>query len=149
MRSSGRVDYVKKFDKSSLRILGTVGEPINPDTWRWYYNVVGEGRCSIVDTWWQTETGGILISPLPGAIPAKPGSATLPFFGIEPVLLSPEGEELKTVVASGLPKTRSGKIMRRILRKVASNETEDLGDITTLADPSIVDTLIKLREELI
>jgi acetyl-CoA synthetase len=280
-------DYVKKYDKSSLRILGTVGEPINPDTWKWYYNVVGEGRCSIVDTWWQTETGGILITPLPGAIPTKPGSATLPFFGIEPVLLSPEGEELKTIEASGLlaikgpwpsmartiqgdhmrfyetylkefkgyyltgdgatrdadgyywltgrvddvmnvsghrigsaeiesalvthpfcseaavvgfphevkgegifayvilkdgyeadeelvgelrnevrrhigafatpdqiliapglPKTRSGKIMRRILRKVAANETEDLGDITTLSDPSIVDTLIKLREEL-
>jgi acetyl-CoA synthetase len=280
--------FVKKYDKSSLRVLGTVGEPINPDTWKWYYNIVGEGRCSIVDTWWQTETGGILISPLPGAIPSKPGSATLPFFGIEPVLLSPEGVELKTIEASGLlaikgawpsmartiqgdhvrfyetylkefkgyyltgdgatrdadgyywltgrvddvmnvsghrigsaeiesalvahpfcseaavvgfphevkgegifayvilrdgyevdeelvgelrnevrrhigafatpdqiliapglPKTRSGKIMRRILRKVAANETEDLGDITTLADPSIVDILIKLREELI
>jgi acetyl-CoA synthetase len=279
--------YVKKYDKSSLRILGTVGEPINPDTWRWYYNVVGEERCSIVDTWWQTETGGILITPLPGAIPTKPGSATLPFFGIEPVLLSPEGMELKTIEASGLlaikgpwpsmartiqgdhmrfyetylkefkgyyltgdgatrdadgyywltgrvddvmnvsghrigsaeiesalvthpfcseaavvgfphqvkgegifayvilkdgyevdeelvgelrnevrrhigafatpdqiliapglPKTRSGKIMRRILRKIASKETEDLGDITTLADPSIVDTLILLRKEL-
>jgi acetyl-CoA synthetase len=279
--------WVKKYDRSSLRILGTVGEPINPDTWKWYYNVVGEGRCSIVDTWWQTETGGILISPLPGAIPTKPGSATLPFFGIEPVLLSPVGEEIKTIEASGLlaikgawpsmartiqgdhirfyetylkefkgyyltgdgatrdadgyywltgrvddvmnvsghrigsaeiesalvthpfcseaavvgfphevkgegifayvilkdgyeadeelvgelrnevrrhigafatpdqiliapglPKTRSGKIMRRILRKVASKATDDLGDITTLADPSIVDTLIKLREEL-
>ena len=280
-------EYVKKYDKSSLRILGTVGEPINPDTWKWYYNVVGEGRCSIVDTWWQTETGGILISPLPGAVPTKPGSATLPFFGIEPVLLTPEGEEIKTteasgllaikgswpsmartiqgdhlrfyetylkefkgyyltgdgairdadgyywltgrvddvmnvsghrigsaeiesalvshpfcseaavigfphevkgegifayvilkdgyeadeelvgelrnevrrhigafatpdqiLIAPGLPKTRSGKIMRRILRKVAANETEDLGDITTLADPSVVDALIKLRAEL-
>src|SRR5450759_4343823 len=280
-------EFVKKYDRSSLRILGTVGEPINPDTWKWYYDVVGEGRCSIVDTWWQTETGGILITPLPGAIPTKPGSATLPFFGIVPVLLSPEGEELKTteasgllaikgswpgmartiqgdhvrfydtylkqfkgyyltgdgatrdadgyywltgrvddvmnvsghrigsaeiesalvthpfcseaavvgfphevkgegifayvilkdgyeideelvgelrnevrrhigafatpdqiLIAPGLPKTRSGKIMRRILRKVAANETEDLGDITTLADPGIVDALIKLREEL-
>jgi acetyl-CoA synthetase len=280
-------EYVTKYDKSSLRILGTVGEPINPDTWKWYYNVVGEGRCSIVDTWWQTETGGILISPLPGAVPTKPGSATLPFFGIEPVLLTPEGDEITTtegsgllaikgpwpsmartiqgdhmrfyetylkefkgyyltgdgairdsdgyywltgrvddvmnvsghrigsaeiesalvshpfcseaavigfphevkgegifayvilkdgyeadeelvgelrnevrrhigafatpdqiLIAPGLPKTRSGKIMRRILRKVAANETEDLGDITTLADPSIVDTLIKLRTEL-
>jgi acetyl-CoA synthetase len=280
-------EFVKKYDRSSLRILGTVGEPINPDTWKWYYDVVGEGRCSIVDTWWQTETGGILITPLPGAIPTKPGSATLPFFGIVPVLLSPEGEELKTteasgllaikgswpgmartiqgdharfydtylkqfkgyyltgdgatrdadgyywltgrvddvmnvsghrigsaeiesalvthpfcseaavvgfphevkgegifayvilkdgyeadeelvgelrnevrrhigafatpdqiLIAPGLPKTRSGKIMRRILRKVAANETEDLGDITTLADPGIVDVLIKLREEL-
>lgn len=277
-------EYVKKYDRSSLRILGTVGEPINPDTWKWYYDVVGEGRCSIVDTWWQTETGGILITPLPGAIPTKPGSATLPFFGIVPVLLSPEGEELKTaeasgllaikgswpgmartiqgdhvrfyetylkefkgyyltgdgatrdadgyywltgrvddvmnvsghrigsaeiesalvthpfcseaavvgfphevkgegifayvilkdgyeadeelvgelrnevrrhigafatpdqiLIAPGLPKTRSGKIMRRILRKVAANETEDLGDITTLADPGIVDILVKLR----
>ena len=279
--------YVKKYDKKSLRILGTVGEPINPDTWEWYYNVVGEGRCSIVDTWWQTETGGILITPLPGAIPTKPGSATLPFFGIEPVLLSAEGVEIKDLVASGLlaikgswpgmartiqgdhmrfydtylkefkgyyltgdgakrdsdgyywltgrvddvmnvsghrigsaeiesalvshpfcseaavvgcphevkgegifayvilkdgyetdeelagelrnevrrhigafatpdyiliapglPKTRSGKIMRRILRKIAANETEDLGDITTLADPTVVDTLIKLRGQL-
>jgi acetyl-CoA synthetase len=95
-------EYVKKYDRSSLRILGTVGEPINPDTWKWYYNVVGEGRCSIVDTWWQTETGGILISPLPGAIPTKPGSATLPFFGIEPVLLSAEGVELKENGVSGL-----------------------------------------------
>ncbi len=280
-------DYVKKYDRSSLRILGTVGEPINPETWKWYYDVVGEGRCSIVDTWWQTETGGILISPLPGAVPTKPGSATLPFFGIEPVLLSPEGVELRKtessgllaikgawpsmartiqgdhvrfyetylkefkgyyltgdgatrdadgyywltgrvddvmnvsghrigsaeiesalvshpfcseaavvgfphevkgegifayvilkegydteedivgelrnevrrhigafstpdqiMIAPGLPKTRSGKIMRRILRKIASHETENLGDISTLADPGIVDTLISLRAEL-
>ena len=280
-------DFVKKYDRSSLRVLGTVGEPINPDTWRWYYEVVGDKRCSIVDTWWQTETGGILISPLPGAIPTKPGSATLPFFGIEPVLLSIEGEELKTteasgllaikgpwpsmartiqgdhmrfydtylkqfrgyyltgdgatrdadgyywltgrvddvlnvsghrigsaeiesalvshpfcseaavvgyphaikgegifayvilkdgyeadeelvgelrnevrrhigafatpdqiLIAPGLPKTRSGKIMRRILRKVAANETDDLGDISTLADPPIVNLLIDLRREL-
>lgn len=279
--------FVKKYDRSSLRILGTVGEPINPETWKWYYNVVGDGRCSIVDTWWQTETGGILITPLPGAIPTKPGSATLPFFGIEAVLLTLEGEEIKTIKGSGLlaikgpwpsmartiqgdhmrfydtylkeykgyyltgdgatrdedgyywltgrvddvmnvsghrigsaeiesalvshpfcseaavvgyphpikgegifayvilkdgyeadeelagelrnevrrhigafatpdqilitpglPKTRSGKIMRRILRKVASGETEDLGDTTTLADPAIVETLVKLREEL-
>ena len=280
--------FVKKYNRSSLRVLGTVGEPINPDTWRWYYEIVGEGRCSVVDTWWQTETGGIMITPLPGAIPAKPGSATLPFFGIEAVLLTPEGEEIKTtkgsgllaikgpwpsmartiqgdhirfyetylkqfkgyyltgdgatrdedgyywltgrvddvmnvsghrigsaeiesalvshpfcseaavvgyphavkgegifayvilkegyeadeelagelrnevrrhigafatpdqvLITPGLPKTRSGKIMRRILRKVASGETEDLGDITTLADPTIVDELIKLRKELV
>jgi acetyl-CoA synthetase len=279
--------FVKKYDRSSLRILGTVGEPINPDTWKWYYDVVGDKRCSIVDTWWQTETGGILISPLPGAIPTKPGSATLPFFGIEPVLLDNEGTEIKTteasgllaikgpwpsmartiqgdhirfyetylkqfkgyyltgdgatrdadgyywltgrvddvlnvsghrigsaeiesalvshpfcseaavvgyphaikgegifayvilkdgyeadeelvgelrnevrrhigafatpdqiLIAPGLPKTRSGKIMRRILRKVAANETEDLGDISTLADPPIVNILIELRREL-
>jgi acetyl-CoA synthetase len=279
--------FVKKYDRSSLRILGTVGEPINPETWKWYYDVVGEQRCSIVDTWWQTETGGILISPLPGAVPTKPGSATLPFFGIEPVLLDPEGTEIKTIegsgllaikgpwpsmartiqgdhmrfyetylkqfkgyyltgdgatrdadgyywltgrvddvlnvsghrigsaeiesalvshpfcseaavvgyphaikgegifaycilkdgyeadeelvgelrnevrrhigafatpdqilIAPGLPKTRSGKIMRRILRKIAANETDDLGDISTLADPPIVSQLIELRREL-
>jgi acetyl-CoA synthetase len=279
--------FVKKYDRSSLRILGTVGEPINPETWKWYYEVVGEQRCSIVDTWWQTETGGILISPLPGAVPTKPGSATLPFFGIEPVLLDPEGTEIKTIegsgllaikgpwpsmartiqgdhmrfyetylkqfkgyyltgdgatrdadgyywltgrvddvlnvsghrigsaeiesalvshpfcseaavvgyphaikgegifaycilkdgyeadeelvgelrnevrrhigafatpdqilIAPGLPKTRSGKIMRRILRKIAANETDDLGDISTLADPPIVNQLIELRREL-
>ena len=280
-------DFVKKYDRSSLRILGSVGEPINPDTWRWYYQVVGEGRCSVVDTWWQTETGGIMISPLPGAIPAKPGSATLPFFGIVPVLLSSEGVEIEgndvsgllaiknswpgmartiqgdherffqtylekyrgyyltgdgarrdkdgyywitgrvddilnvsghrigsaeiesalvthpfcseaavvgfpheikgegifayvilkdgyegngeivgelrnevrhhigaiatpdhILIAPGLPKTRSGKIMRRILRKVAANQTEDLGDISTLADPSVVEKLIELRQKL-
>ncbi|WP_066627747.1 acetate--CoA ligase [Labilibacter marinus] len=280
-------EFVKKYDRSSLRVLGTVGEPINPDTWKWYYEVVGEGRCSIVDTWWQTETGGILIAPLPGATPTKPGSATLPFFGIEPVLLTPEGEEiegndvsgllaikkpwpsmartiqgdhqrfLKTylndykgyyltgdgahrdkdgyywltgrvddvmnvsghrigsaeiegalvshpfcaeaavvgfpheikgegifayvllregysydeeligelknevrhhigpiatpdqiIIAPGLPKTRSGKIMRRILRKIAANKTEELGDTSTLADPSVVDSLIELRAKL-
>ncbi len=280
-------EYVKKYDRSSLRVLGTVGEPINPETWKWYYNVVGEGRCSIVDTWWQTETGGIMISPFPGATPTKPGSATLPFFGIEPVLLTPEGKEIKENEASGLlalkrpwpsmartiqgdhqrfletylaqykgyyltgdgarrdkdgyywitgrvddvlnvsghrigsaeiesalvthpfcseaavvgfpheikgegifayvilndgqetgdeligelknevrhhigpfatpdyilitpglPKTRSGKIMRRILRKVAANQSEDLGDISTLADPAIVDKLMELRAAL-
>jgi acetyl-CoA synthetase len=280
-------EFVKKYDRSSLRILGTVGEPINPDTWRWYYDVVGDKRCSIVDTWWQTETGGILISPLPGAVPTKPGSATLPFFGIEPVLLSNEGDEIKTtegsgllaikgawpsmartiqgdhmrfyetylkqfkgyyltgdgatrdadgyywltgrvddvlnvsghrigsaeiesalvshpfcseaavvgyphpikgegifayvilkdgyeadeelvgelrnevrrhigafatpdqiLIAPGLPKTRSGKIMRRILRKIAANETDDLGDITTLAEPAVVTSLIELRGQL-
>ncbi|MBT3306402.1 MAG: acetate--CoA ligase, partial [Alphaproteobacteria bacterium] len=77
---------VKKTSRKSIRLLGTVGEPINPEAWMWYYNVVGEGRCPIVDTWWQTETGGILITPLPGAIDLKPGSATLPFFGIQPQL---------------------------------------------------------------
>lgn len=277
-------EFVKKYDRSSLRILGTVGEPINPDTWKWYYEVVGEKKCSIVDTWWQTETGGILITPLPAATPAKPGSATLPFLGVEPVLLTPEGEEIegnnvsgllaikrpwpsmartiqgdhqrffntylarfkgyyltgdgahrdsegyywitgrvddvlnvsghrigsaeiesalvshpfcseaavvgfpheikgegifayvilregygvndelvgelknevrhhigpiatpdKILIAPGLPKTRSGKIMRRILRKIAANEMEDLGDITTLADPDIVKELVNIR----
>ncbi len=75
---------VKKTSRASLRLLGTVGEPINPEAWEWYHRVVGDGRCPIVDTWWQTETGGILITPLPGATPLKPGSATQPFFGVQP-----------------------------------------------------------------
>ena len=86
---------VKKTNRSSLRILGSVGEPINPEAWNWYNNVVGDGKCPIVDTWWQTETGGILITPLPGAIPTKPGSATKPFFGIKPVLVDNENNELE------------------------------------------------------
>lgn len=89
-------DFVKKHDLSNVRILGTVGEPINPEIWKWYHDVVGEKRCDIVDTWWQTETGGILISPIPGVTPTKPGSATLPFFGVQPILVKPEsGEEIK------------------------------------------------------
>ena len=276
-------DYVKRTNRSSLRILGSVGEPINPEAWEWYHNVVGDGKCPIVDTWWQTETGGHLITPLPGAIPLKPGSATLPFFGVEPCLVDEKGNELegeaegalcikrpwpgmmRTVYgnhdrfietyfkmfpgkyfsgdgarrdkdgyywitgrmddvinvsghrmgtaevesalvlhdavaeaavvgyphnikgqgiyayvtlmagvepsedlrkelvqhvrkeigpiaspdiiqwAPGLPKTRSGKIMRRILRKVAANEIDNLGDTSTLADPSVVDHLIANR----
>ena len=94
-------DIVRQYDKSSLRVLGTVGEPINPDVWHWYHDVVGEGRCAVVDTWWQTETGGILITPLPGATPAKPGSATLPFFGIEPVLVDDDGNVLEGNGVSG------------------------------------------------
>ena len=275
---------VKATSRSSLRILGTVGEPINPQAWEWYYHVVGEGRCPIVDTWWQTETGGIAITPLPCATPLKPGAASWPFFGIEPALLNAEGEELsgatsgalvlkgswpgqmRTVYgdhqrffdtyfatfdkvyttgdgarrdedgywwitgrmddvlnvsghrmgtaeiesalvahaavaeaavvgidhdikgqgiyayvtlnagepasdelrqalsqwvrerigpiakpdciqfAPGLPKTRSGKIMRRILRKIAANDTAELGDTSTLADPSVVDDLIENRQ---
>jgi len=269
-------------DLSSLRLLGTVGEPINPEAWRWYHKNVGHERCPIVDTWWQTETGGILISPLPGAVPTKPGSATLPFFGIEPAILEAESgkvlegndvsgvlaikapwpgqmrtvygdhkrfeetyfqqykgyyftgdgcrrdedgyywitgrvddvinvsghrmgtaevesalvlhakvaeaavvgfpheikgqgiyayvtlnageeysealrEELKKQVrnvigpvatpdqihwAPALPKTRSGKIMRRILRKIATDETEEIGDTSTLAEPAVVEDLI-------
>lgn len=86
--------YVTKYDRSSLRILGTVGEPINPEAWLWYYNVVGEGRCSVVDTFWQTETGGIMVCPLPGATPTKPGSASLPFWGVEPVILDPVSGKL-------------------------------------------------------
>ena len=274
---------VKSTSRQSLRLLGTVGEPINPEAWEWYYHVVGEERCPIVDTWWQTETGGIMISPLPGATALKPGSATRPFFGVEPVLVDAEGrilegategnlcinhswpgmmrsvygdhqrfidtylktypgkyftgdgcrrdedgyywitgrvddvinvsghrlgtaevesalvlhpsvaeaavvgyphdikgqgiyayvtpmagleptEELRQELiklvrseigaiaspdviqwAPALPKTRSGKIMRRILRKIAANEIESLGDTSTLADPAVVDHLVENR----
>lgn len=276
-------DYVKKADLSTLRLLGTVGEPINPEAWEWYYRVVGDGRCPIVDTWWQTETGAHMLTPLPGATLMKPGCATVPFFGVQPVLLDAEGHEIegpgegvlaikaswpaqirgvygdmerfretyfapykgyyftgdggrrdadghywitgrvddvlnvsghrmgtaevesalvlhanvaeaavvgyphdikgqgiyayvtlmsgaepsddlrKELVAlcvkeigaiakpdvihwaPGLPKTRSGKIMRRILRKIAANELENLGDTSTLADPAVVDQLIENR----
>lgn len=276
-------DFVTRSKRSSLRLLGSVGEPINPEAWEWYHRVVGDERCPIVDTWWQTETGSILISPLPGATALKPGSATLPFFGVEPALVDAEGKELegacegnliikrawpsmmRTVFgdhqrfidtylstypgtyftgdgarrdadgyywitgrvddvinvsghrmgtaevesalvlhpsvaeaavvgyphdikgqgiyayvtlmagvepsdalkkdlvklvnteigpiakpdviqwAPGLPKTRSGKIMRRILRKVAANEVDALGDTSTLADPSVVDNLVSER----
>ncbi|NKD88534.1 acetate--CoA ligase [Haematospirillum sp. 15-248] len=275
---------VKRTSRKSLRLLGSVGEPINPEAWMWYYKVVGEGRCPIVDTWWQTETGGILITPLPGATALKPGSATRPFFGVRPVLVDAEGKELagategnlciaeswpgqmRTVYgdherfiqtyfttykgyyftgdgcrrdadgyywitgrvddvinvsghrmgtaevesalvahakvaeaavvgyphdikgqgiyayvtlvggeeptealrkeliawvrdeigpiaspdviqwAPGLPKTRSGKIMRRILRKIAEHDFSSLGDTSTLADPSVVDDLIENRD---
>ena len=276
-------EYLNSSSRASLRILGTVGEPINPEAWEWYFNAVGKHKCPIVDTWWQTETGGIMIAPLPGATAAKPGSATLPFFGIVPVLLDDEGnvlegeasgnlalscswpgqmrgvynnskrffeayfsvypgyyftgdgayrdqdgyywitgrvddvinvsghrmgtaevesalvlheavaeaavvgfphnikgqgiyayvtlmadrtynDELKSQLiahvrkeigpvatpdvihwAPGLPKTRSGKIMRRILRKIAEGDRENFGDISTLADPSVVDQLIKTK----
>jgi acetyl-CoA synthetase len=87
-------EYVTRYCRDSIRLLGTVGEPINPDAWLWYHSVVGEGRCPIVDTWWQTETGGVMISPLPGAIPTKPGSATRPLFGVQPVLVDEHGKEL-------------------------------------------------------
>lgn len=274
---------VKKTSRSSLRLLGTVGEPINPEAWRWYYEVVGDSRCPIVDTWWQTETGGILITPLAGAIDLKPGSATKPFFGVQPALVDANGNRLEgeaegnlvlldswpgqmrtvygdhqrfidtyfrtypgtyftgdgcrrdadgyywitgrvddvinvsghrigtaevesalvshakvaeaavvgfphdikgqgiyayvTLIAGeaptdelrkelvahvrteigpiatpdhlqwapGLPKTRSGKIMRRILRKIAENAPDQLGDTSTLADPSVVESLVKER----
>ena len=275
---------VKKTHRKSLKLLGTVGEPINPEAWMWYYNIVGDSKCPIVDTWWQTETGGILIAPQPGAIDLKPGSATKPFYGIKPVIVDETGKilkgackgrlcmsaswpgqmrtvygdhkrfidtyfsqfdgkyftgdgcrrdkdgyywitgrvddviivsghnlgtaeiesafvahpkvaeaavvgyphdikgnglycyvtlnvgeqsngdlerELKLWVrkqigpiatpdliqfAPGLPKTRSGKIMRRILRKIAANQHNELGDTTTLADPSVVDSLIENRQ---
>lgn len=89
-------DPVSGCDLSSLRLLGTVGEPINPEAWRWYYEVVGGGKCPVVDTWWQTETGGHMILPLPGAWPEKPGSATLPFFGVQPVVLDEQGADWLT-----------------------------------------------------
>lgn len=274
---------VKKYDRSALRLLGSVGEPINPEAWHWYYEVVGDGKCPIVDTWWQTETGGILMTPLPGATDMKPGAACQPFFGVKPVILDNDGKilegecqgnlvmpqswpgQMRTVYgdherfkktyfskfagyyctedgakrdadgaywitgrvddvlnvsghrlgtaeiesalvlhdkvaeaaivgyphdvkgegiyayvtlnsgvessdhiqkelidivskeigrfakpdfihwAPGLPKTRSGKIMRRILRKIAQNELSNMGDTSTLADPSVVDELIENR----
>jgi len=96
-------EWVDRCDLSSLRILGTVGEPINPEAWNWYDEVVGKGKCPIVDTWWQTETGGILITPLPGAIPTKPGSATRPFFGVQPAVLDPQtGAEIEATEAQGV-----------------------------------------------
>ena len=275
---------VLKTNRTSLRILGTVGEPINPEAWEWYYSVVGNSKCHIVDTWWQTETGSVLISPIAGVTPVKPGSATFPFFGVKPELIDPEGEilegessgnlvitqswpsqirsiygdhqrmldtyfsqyngiyftgdgakrdsdgylwitgrvddvlnvsghrlgtaeiesalvlhpkvaeaavvgfehsikgqgiyayvtlmsgevyenELKNTLRSfvsneispiakpdqihwapGLPKTRSGKIMRRILRKIAEDQFDSLGDTSTLADPSVVEDLIRSKE---
>jgi len=106
---------VKKHSRKSLRLLGTVGEPINPEAWMWYHQVVGEARCPIVDTWWQTETGGILITPLPGAIPAKPGSATLPFFGVKPVLLDAEGQRIDGPGAGVLCLERPWPSMMRTL----------------------------------
>jgi acetyl-CoA synthetase len=96
-------EFVTEYDLSSLKLLGSVGEPINPEAWNWYNTVVGQGRCPIVDTWWQTETGGHLITPLPGAIPTKPGSATKPFFGVQPVVLDPHtGQEITTTEAEGV-----------------------------------------------
>jgi len=95
-------EFVTRHKRTSLRVLGSVGEPINPEAWKWYHEVVGEGRCDIVDTWWQTETGGIMITPLPGITPLKPGSATLPFYGVEPILLDEKGHELHGNNVSGL-----------------------------------------------
>merc|ERR1712071_649419 len=93
----------KKYDKSSLRVLGSVGEPINPEAWRWYYEVIGEKKCTVVDTYWQTETGGHIIANLPGTTPMKPGSCTLPFYGIDPVILDPTtGQEITSTEAEGV-----------------------------------------------
>ena len=97
--------YVANTSRTSLRLLGTVGEPINPEAWHWYHRVVGEGRCPIVDTWWQTETGGIMIAPLPGAIPTKPGTATLPFFGVLPEVVDDQGKPV--------PANTGGKLVIR------------------------------------
>jgi acetyl-CoA synthetase len=94
-------DFVRGTSRKSLHLLGTVGEPINPEAWEWYHRVVGEGRCPIVDTWWQTETGGIMISPLPGATTLKPGSATLPFFGVQPGLMDEQGKLIEATEARG------------------------------------------------
>ena len=108
-------EFVKKTSRKSIRLLGSVGEPINPEAWEWYYNVVGDGRCPIVDTWWQTETGGILITPLPGATALKPGSATRPFFGIDPQLVDGEGNVLEGVAEGNLVLTDSWPgIMRSV-----------------------------------
>jgi acetyl-CoA synthetase len=105
--------WVKKRDLSSLRLLGTVGEPINPETWTWYHETIGGGRCPIVDTWWQTETGAIMITPLPGAIPTKPGSATLPFFGVDPAVVDAEGNEVPPNVGGKLIVRRPWPAMLR------------------------------------
>ena len=100
-------EFVRKHDRGSLRVLGSVGEPINPEAWEWYYHVVGEGRCPIADTWWQTETGGVLIAPYPGATALKPGSATRPCFGVEPCLVDDKGNELEGAVSGALCLKRS------------------------------------------
>ena len=94
-------EYVRSTSRATLKLLGTVGEPINPEAWHWYHRVIGERRCPIVDTWWQTETGGIMITPLPGATTLKPGSATRPFFGVELALMDPEGNVLEATEAAG------------------------------------------------
>src|SRR5690606_23423583 len=95
-------EWVRKASRKSLRLLGSVGEPINPEAWRWYFEVVGDGRCPVVDTWWQTETGGIMIAPLPGVVEPKPGAAMLPFFGIQPALVNNEGQRLEGEASGNL-----------------------------------------------
>lgn len=176
--------HLKKHDLSSLELLGSVGEPINPEAWLWYYKNVGGERCVIVDTWRQTETGGIMISPAPAieSVPLKPGSATFPLPGIDADIVNEKGEPVgagergllvikapwpgmllgiygdpkrsigpvvtpdEIYFAKKLPKTRSGKIMRRILKAVATNAT--IGDLTTLEDETSVDEVKKAYEEL-
>ena len=113
-------EWVKRYRRDSLRILGTVGEPINPEIWRWYHDVVGESRCAVVDTWWQTETGGVLITPLPGVTPTKPGSATLPFFGIKPVVIDPRAARCWRATASA---ARSASAARGPARRARCTAT--------------------------
>src|SRR5256886_2348761 len=163
-------EYPAKHNMSSLRLLGSVGEPINPEAWLWYQETIGGGRCPIVDTWWMTETGMILITPLPGLTTTKPGSATFPFPGVAADVVDEDwksvslrggnegSEELskelrehvvkaigsiarpKTIMFTPeLPKTRSGKIMRRLLRDIANGTP--LGDTTTLADATVVESI--------
>src|SRR5436190_291252 len=184
-------EHPKRHDLSSLRLLGTVGEPINPEAWRWYHRTIGGGRCPIVDTWWQTETGMILITPLPGTTTTKPGSATRPFPGIAAEVVAeaavvgkPHPVKGQSLVAYGvlkggakrsealkrdlrkhvreeigpiavpddlyitekLPKTRSGKIMRRVIRSLVSGQ--EIGDTTTLEDPGAVDEVRKWLAEV-
>uniref|UniRef100_A0A8C6V739 acetate--CoA ligase n=1 Tax=Naja naja TaxID=35670 RepID=A0A8C6V739_NAJNA len=192
-------EYVKKYDRSSLTTLGSVGEPINHEAWHWYYSVVGDKRCTLVDTWWQTETGGICIAPRPSEEGAEiiPAIAMRPFYGITPVLMDENDEhpeipetavisyphdikgevalafvvlkddmadkdiiikEVKKIVATKiakyavpehimvvkrLPKTRSGKIMRRLLRRIVTDNISDMGDITTLDDPSVIEEILE------
>src|SRR5207247_2489386 len=178
-------EHPKRHDLSSLRLLGTVGEPINPEAWRWYHRTIGGGRCPIVDTWWQTETGMILITPLPGTTTTKPGSATRPFPGIAAAVVgkphpvkgqalvayvvlkggAKRSEALKRdlrkhvreeigpiavpddlYITEKLPKTRSGKIMRRVIRSLVSGQ--EIGDTTTLEDPGAVDEVKKWLAEV-
>ena len=120
--------WPKRHDLSSLRLLGRVREPINPEAWRWFHDVIGEGKCPIIDTWWQTETGGFMICPLP-ITPLKPGSAAQPFFGNE---LGKIARPENVAFVESLPKTRSGKIMRRILKSRALGQ--DDGDLSTLEE---------------
>src|ERR1700674_4182240 len=108
-------EWPARHDLSSLRLLGTVGEPINPEAWMWYHKTVGGGRCPIVDTWWQTETGAIMITPLPGATPTKPGSATLPFFGVDPAIVDAEGKEVGANIGGKLIIRRPWPAMLRTI----------------------------------
>jgi acetyl-CoA synthetase len=117
-------EWPNKHDLSSLRLLGSVGEPINPEAWMWYHNVIGGGRCPIVDTWWQTETGAILISPLPGAIPTKPGTATLPFFGIDAAIVDDAGHEVPANVGGKLVIRKPWPSMLRTIYVAMKNATE-------------------------